>query len=95
MEMSSAADDVRLLAQLEAEERAVSTRRRRLHDRIDFMRGGAATQSPDAEAQLQRLQDEERELSLRRRELHVEIDAIRVRLGQEPGPRARPRLLGG
>ena len=93
--MSSAADDARRLAQLESEERAVSSRRRRLHDRIDFMRSGAAVPAPDAEEQLRRLEDEERELSERRRDLHIEIDALRVKLGQQPGPRERPRMLGG
>ena len=95
METSSAADDARRLARLESDERALSTRRRRLHDRIDFMRSGAAPEAPDTEAQLERLRSEEHELSLRRRELHAEIDALRVKLGQEPGPRERPRLLGG
>jgi hypothetical protein len=95
MEAGSTADDARRLALLESEERAVSSRRRRLHDRIDFMRGGGAVTSSDGDGQLQKLLDEERELSVRRRELHAEIDAIRIRLGQEPGPRQRPRLLGG
>jgi predicted nucleic acid-binding Zn-ribbon protein len=95
MEMSSAGDDARRLAVLESDERAVSSKRRRLHDRIDFMRSGSAVASEDAEMKLQQLQDEERELSERRRELHAEIDALRIRLGQAPGPRERPRLLGG
>ena len=93
MESGSAADDARLLARLESEERSVSSRRRRLHDRLDFMRGGGAVPSADEE-QLRKLEEEEREVSARRRELHVEIDALRARLGQQPGPRERPRLLG-
>lgn len=95
MESGSAGDDARRLAQLEIEERTVSSKRRRLHNRLDFMRGGAAVQSADHEEQLHKLEEEEREISARRRELHVEIDALRVRLGQQPGPRERPRLLGG
>ena len=80
---------------LEGEERAVSSKRRRLHDRIDFMRSGRAVPSEESEARLLELQEEERELSLRRRELHAEIDVLRIKLGQTPGPRERPRLLGG
>ena len=95
METGWTADDARLLATLESEERAVSSRRRRLHDRIDFMRSGRATPSPDHEQRLAELQEEERHLSERRRELHLQIDALRVKLGQSPGPRERPRLLGG
>ena len=95
MQPDSAADDARRLAQLESEERTVSSRRRRVHDRLDFMRSGAAVASADHEERLQQLTEEERELSSRRRELHVEIDALRVKLGQQPGPRERPRLLGG
>jgi hypothetical protein len=59
------------------------------------MRSGRAVDVPDAAEQLEKLVEEERELSARRRELHVEIDTLRVELGQEPGPRERPRLLGG
>jgi predicted nucleic acid-binding Zn-ribbon protein len=95
VETSSTADNARLLATLEGEERAVSSRRRRLHDRIDFMRSGSATPSPEHEQRLGELQEEERQLSERRRELHLQIDALRVKLGQSPGPRERPRLLGG
>ena len=95
MEAGSAADAARRLAQLESEERIISSKRRRVHDRLDFMRSGAAVQSADHEEQLRRLEEEERQLSAKRRELHVEIDALRVRLGQQPGPRERPRLLGG
>jgi predicted nucleic acid-binding Zn-ribbon protein len=95
MQPDSAAEDTRRLAQLESEERTISSKRRRLHDRLDFMRSGGAVASDDYEEKLQQLIDEERELSTRRRELHIEIDALRVKLGQQPGPRERPRLLGG
>jgi hypothetical protein len=92
---STSADDAHLLAQLEIEERTVSSRRRRAHDRLDFMRSGAAVPTPDHEEKLRALEEEERELSERRRELHLQIDSLRVKLGQQPGPRPRPRLLGG
>src|SRR5262249_60684502 len=94
MQPDSAADDARRLAQLESEERTISSKRRRLHDRLDFMRSGGAVASDDHEAKLQQLLDEEHELSTRRRELHIEIDALRVKLGPQPGPRERPPLLG-
>jgi predicted nucleic acid-binding Zn-ribbon protein len=95
MHPDSAAEDARRLAQLESEERTVSSKRRRVHDRLDFMRSGGAVTSDDHQERLQQLVDEERALSARRRELHIEIDALRVKLGQQPGPRERPRLLGG
>lgn len=57
-----------LLEELEAEERELSLRRRRLHDRLavfpDY--GGGD------------LDQQERELSARRRELHARIDALRA-----------------
>jgi hypothetical protein len=95
VESGSAADDARRLAELEIEERTVSSKRRRLHNRLDFMRSGAAVSSADHEEQVRKLEQEELEASVRRRELHLEIDALRVRLGQQPGPRERPRMLGG
>ncbi len=58
-----------LLAELEAEERSVSARRRKLHERIAMF--------PDASDELTR---RERELSQQRRELHVRIDALREQL---------------
>jgi hypothetical protein len=73
----------------------MSSKRRRLHDRIDFMRSGRAVASVDGDTKLLELQEEEREVSRRRRELHAEIDVLRLKLGQAPGPRERPRLLGG
>lgn len=86
--------EARRLADLESEERGLSARRRRLHDRIDFARGGSAVASPDAEEVLAKLLAEERQVSDRRRALHRQIDELRVLLGQEPGPRRRERLLG-
>jgi predicted nucleic acid-binding Zn-ribbon protein len=91
----SAAEYAAQLARLEAEERVVSSRRRRLHDKIDFLRAGGGVASDSSEEYLRKLQEEERELSIRRRELHAQIDALRVHLGRPPGPPARERQLGG
>ena len=64
-----------LLDELEEEERAVSLRRSRLHERLalypEYGDGG--------------LDELERELSARRRELHARIDALRA---QRSGARA-------
>jgi hypothetical protein len=81
-------DDPRAeLARLEEEERAVSARRRRLHDRIDFLRATAG----DA-AQLADLIADEHQVSAARHTLHERIDALRVQLGLEPGPPKRQSL---
>ena len=58
---------------LEAEERDVSRRRARLHDRIDFLRTSGA-EEPDAAERLAALLEEERALSARRLELHAQLD---------------------
>jgi len=87
-------DDARRLAQLETEERTLSSTRLRLQDRIDFIRSGRSVETADTAAQLGKLLEEERELSGRRLELHAEIDALWFRLGQQPGPREKPRPLG-
>jgi hypothetical protein len=61
-------DDVtKLHAELEEEERAVSLRRRRLHERIAFY--------PDMASE--DLHRQERELAAMRRELYARIDARR------------------
>ncbi|MGZ4316342.1 MAG: hypothetical protein ACXVRS_10980 [Gaiellaceae bacterium] len=60
------------LEQLEAEEREISTYRRRLHDRIDRFPSEAATK-------------EEREVSDKRRALHRRIDELRALLDPDPG----------
>jgi hypothetical protein len=61
------AEQEALLAQVEEEERTVSSERRRLHDRIDNWGG------------TDELIERERELSRRRRELHARIDELRAR----------------
>jgi hypothetical protein len=64
------------LRRLQQEEQALSTRRTRLHDRIDFVRSGGAGDGPEAQQLLQELERKERELSERRRELHEQIDVL-------------------
>jgi hypothetical protein len=69
-------DTVGNLARLEQEERAASQRRRRLHERIDFLRGNGVYDADSVE-RLAKLEVEEKEVSRRRRELHGLIDALR------------------
>ena len=81
------------LARLENEERAVSQRRRRLHERIDFLRGSGA-QDEETLERLAKLELEEKEVSQRRRELHAVIDELRSQgTGAAPGPQVKERLL--
>jgi hypothetical protein len=74
---------------------AVSSKRRRLQERIDFIRSGRAVPTEETPMLLAQLISEEQALSLRRRELHAQIDPLRVELGQQAGPRKRESLLGG
>ena len=69
-------DTIGDLARLEQEERAVSQRRRRLHERIEFIRGSGVHDSESAE-RLAKLEVEETEASRHRRELHGRIKALR------------------
>ena len=69
-------DTASSLARLEQEERAVSQRRRRLHERIDFIRG-SGVHDPDGAERLAKLELEEKEVSCHRSELHGRIDALR------------------
>jgi predicted nucleic acid-binding Zn-ribbon protein len=89
VESGSTASGAQRLAQLEIEERTVSSRRRRVQDRLDFMRSGAAVPSADHAERVQQLEEEERTLSAHRRELHAEIDMLRTQLGRQPGPQRR------
>ena len=69
----------RLLEQLETEERAVSGRRRRLHDRIDFVRaGGNPDGTPASSEQLAGFDVQERAISDERKALHARIDEVRA-----------------
>jgi hypothetical protein len=54
-----------LMKQLEAEERALSVRRRKLHDRIAIFPDTTGT-----------LEEQEREISRKRRVLHQQIDQL-------------------
>ncbi len=82
------------LTRLENEERAVSQRRRRLHARIEFLRGNGVDDEESRE-RLAKLEVEETDVSQRRRELHGLIDALRGQLerGTAPGPQPKERLL--
>lgn len=69
----------RQLAELEAQERLISTRRRRLHRRIEHVAGIGAFDGPRGEL-LSLLRREERTVSQRRRELHGVIGQLRDEL---------------
>ncbi len=88
-------DTVGDLPRLEQEERAVSQRRLRLHERIGFLHGGGFADAESLE-RLAKLEEEEREVSRQRVELHRRIDALRAQTGVggvEPGPKPKERLL--
>jgi len=76
------------LESLLEEERSASTRRRRLHEKIDFLRG-TGVDEPQAKERLDALEQEERTVSDRRRALHAQIDALRSELGIAPPERER------
>ena len=81
------------LARLEQEERAVSQRRRRLHKRIDFIRG-SGVHDPDSVERLAKLELEEKEVSRHRRELHGRTAALRGAAGAAaPAPVAPKETL--
>jgi hypothetical protein len=67
-----------LLVRLEREERDVSKRRSRLHDRIDFVQAGGFAAAGRADEQLASLRATEREVSERRHVLHRTIDELRA-----------------
>jgi len=82
-----------VLDELEHEERIVSAKRRRVHERIDFLvaeKFGAYMSN-----RLERLLREERELSRRRRELHGEIDRLRAAAGLPSYREERRKLMHG
>lgn len=69
------------LAQLRKEERSVSARRSRLHDRIDFLRNGGGGVNADETARiLTDLESQERDLSRQRLELHERIERLAAEL---------------
>lgn len=70
------------LEQLEDEERRVSERRARLHERIVFAQTmGDGTGNPVAPEYLAELNAQEREISKARKELHARIDELRKQRG--------------
>jgi hypothetical protein len=71
-----------LLEQLERDERSVSKRRGRLHDRIAFVRGGGFAALDSTDDQLERLQEAEREVSQQRAFLHRRISQLRSELNR-------------
>jgi cell division protein FtsB len=70
------------LAQLRKEERSLSARRTRLHNRIDFLRSGGGGESADAAEQLAELERQERALSDERRDLHERIEVAEAKLSR-------------
>jgi hypothetical protein len=93
--MSDAPADPRAaLEHLEERERALSARRRALHDRIDFIRGGSMGQDAETLERLERLLEEEREVSATRAALHAQIDDLRVALGLPRFARGRRAMPG-
>ena len=73
------------LAQLRKEERSISARRTRLHNRIDFLRaGGSGLPGQDADL-LEELERQEKEISRERRELHERIERASAQLANASG----------
>jgi predicted nucleic acid-binding Zn-ribbon protein len=77
---SGTSDRSRTLAELNEEERAVSARRAKLHNRIDFLRAGGGGPLEEVAEVLAKLEREEREVSDYRRELHQQIELARAEL---------------
>jgi hypothetical protein len=64
-----------LIARLTQQERHVSAVRRRLHQRIEFVKTGGAGFGDAVDGQLAGLEGEEREISTERHKLHRVLDA--------------------
>jgi hypothetical protein len=78
------------LSQLRKEERSISAKRTRLHNRIDFLRaGGGGLPGQDADL-LEDLERQEKEISRQRRELHERIERLTAELAREADPPPRP-----
>ncbi|MBM3678914.1 MAG: hypothetical protein FJW96_13705 [Actinobacteria bacterium] len=58
------------------EERRISDRRRRVQDRLDFLRSGGAVTSDGSTELVDKLTADEREVSEERRQVHVVIDLL-------------------
>jgi predicted nucleic acid-binding Zn-ribbon protein len=70
------------LAQMRKEERSLSARRTRLHNRIDFLRAGGGGESADTAEHIAELERQEREISRERRELHERIEIAELKLSR-------------
>jgi hypothetical protein len=66
------------LAELNEEERAISARRAKLHNRIDFLRAGGGGPLEEVAELLAELEREERQVSDYRLELHERIELLRA-----------------
>jgi hypothetical protein len=66
----------RLVDDLTGQEASLSKKRARLHDRMDFLRGGGSAHTPSAAEQLRVLESEERAVSDERREIHLELATL-------------------
>ncbi len=71
---------MRLQRHLEGDEKTLSRRRAVLHDRIDFVGSGVASEIYAAGDQLDALQQRERAIAEERRLLHGRIDAVRAEI---------------
>ena len=71
------------LAWLEERERTLAAKRRKLHDRIDALRGGAGDPNLSPAA-LARLVEEEEKVLAERIAVHAQIDELRVAAGLPP-----------
>jgi predicted nucleic acid-binding Zn-ribbon protein len=72
------------LAQMRKEERSLSARRTRLHNRLDFLRAGGGGDSAETAEQIAALEREEHEISRERRELHERIEIAELKLSRAP-----------
>lgn len=88
MSIQASPDTVtRELLRLAVKERAISRRRRALHQEIDDLYLTAPLDA-DTAARLDRLEERERSISRERRQLHERIDELRAQIGL---PRWRDR----
>ena len=82
------------LAQLRKEERSLSARRTRLHNRIDFLRAsGSGLERDDADI-LEELERQEKEISRERLELHERIERASAQLASSNGDPREDRQAG-
>jgi len=75
-------DDGDQLADLQKQERTLSTRRTQLHNRIEFLRGGGGGEDASLIEDLER---QEQELSRQRSELHQRIERASEQLASGRG----------